>query len=625
MKRFCFAFLALLSLSFSSCNFMKEDEIKEENKKEFIPVEKIEFDKPTIEIEVGQSAYLNPTVSPSNATNKKLIWSVNDYGNIQFFSSTGLIEGLKPGKAFITASSENNRSIFAECEILVKEGPCPIQTVNYTYDNYTSDYGSESISHIDSCPAKGNPNLLVIPIWFTDSNKYIKEDKKNSVTSDIKKAYFGTSADTGWQSVSSFYQIESKGKCNITGTVAPWYNCNNPSSAYTNHKTTVELVKEATENYFSTSNDKKDYYDTNRDGYYDGIVLIYGAPDCQQADAPDSIKNNSNLWALCDWVQETNTSSTPIPNTFFWASYDFLYDSTKAFSRAGTNYGSGICKNVLLDTHTFIHEAGHLFGLEDYYCYNNIAYPAGAFSMQDYNVGGHDPFSLLSLGWINPYLPTSSCEITLSPFQDGNHQTILLTPRWNSFSSVFDEYLLLEFYTPTGLNKLDVDYRYSSNAPRGVDGYGIRLWHVDARLTYSKYKDTNNQWVYSTDLINSPTEYTSNANSYGIRTAMSNTYYSSSVGEKDGGNKYITPLGQDYCKYNLLELIRKTAPTGNYATTVFSANSLYVQGDTFNIDNCSQFKNSGKLNSGKSLGFSFKVQSITTGDNPKAVIQITKL
>ena len=533
-----------------------------------------------------------------------------------------MIEGLRPGKAYIKAMAESNRSIFSECEITVKEGAAPILTSLYTYENYSSDYGSETIAHIDSCPASGKPKLLIIPIWFNDSDKYINSDKKNMVISDISTAYFGNSLNTGWESVASFYQKESKGKCAITGKVASWFECGRNSSYYNSMSRTTALVKEATTNFFNTTKENSQDYDTNRDGYLDGVVLIYGAPDFQQQEADSTITSNKNLWGYCQWVQERVVStSNPIPNTYFWASYDFMYDSARALSRSGTPFGGGSCKNVFLDTHTFIHEAGHLFGLEDYYCYNSVSYPAGAFSMQDFNVGGHDPFSMFALGWINPYIPTSSCEITLSPFQDGNHQTILLTPQWNSYSSVFDEYLLLEFYTPTGLNKLDVDYRYTSNSPQGVNKYGIRLWHVDARLTYNKYKE-GNQWVYSTELINSPEQYTKNANTFGIRTAMSNTYYLEGT---DNFNEYCSPLGSDYYKYNILELIRKSSPYPDKTKMPFNDSTLFVSGDQFVMSSSSQFKNDGLLNSGKELGFTFKVKSITTGEKPEAVIQITKL
>ena len=63
-----------------------------------------------------------------------------------------------------------------------------------------------------------------------------------------------------------------------------------------------------------------------------------------------------------------------------WVSYDFVNDKYLDFY----NYNK-------LDTHTFVHESGHLLGLNDYYCYDteNTWDPAGVLDMQSYNVGDH--------------------------------------------------------------------------------------------------------------------------------------------------------------------------------------------------------------------------------------------
>ena len=82
------------------------------------------------------------------------------------------------------------------------------------------------------------------------------------------------------------------------------------------------------------------------------------------------------------------------------------------------------------------------------------------------------------------YIPNNI--ITIGDFAT-THDIILLTPEWNSYDSAFDEYILLELYTPTGLNKFDTDYQYSGRYPQGLNLCGVRMWHVDARL-YSEYK-----------------------------------------------------------------------------------------------------------------------------------------
>ena len=617
MRHFYFGFLSLFSLTLLSCNFTKPIDDKPTEEEEYVYAKSVSLNTNNITLEVGDSTTLIPTILPENAINKNIVWSVEDRGNIQFYRSTGIVQGIRAGKAYIKAYAESNKSLFAECEITVVPGQAPIDLIKYTYKNYSSDGQYK----INACPSKGNINFLVIPIWFTDSSKYINPDKKNNILADINSVFFGTSEDTGWESVSSFYKKESKGRCNINGVVANWYECGNNANFYnkTNSSSlskdpTVNLVKQAVDNYFTTTNDSRSNYDSDNDGYLDGVILLFGSADYKQ-----DTTLNTNLWAYTHWIQDEPLNGSIIPNAFLWASYDFMYDQNTALNRVGTNYANGKCINTKLDTHTYIHETGHLFGLEDYYCYNNLAQPAGCFSMQDLNVGGHDPYSLLSLGWINPFIPTESCTIKLKPFQNTN-QVILLTPSWNSFSSAFDEYLLLEFYTPTELNLHDINNKYS-NSYTSVKNYGIRLWHVDARLTYNRYK--SDSWVYTENLINHPSQIPTGNERSKILTAFTNTYYST-----PNNNSYCSQLGQlddKYYRYNLLELIRKTPMSSDYPIGVFDKSSLYVTGDTFSVNSNSQFKNSGLLNNNQNLGFTFFVHNVSIDENPIATIEIRKL
>jgi hypothetical protein len=238
---------------------------------------------------------------------------------------------------------------------------------------------------------------------------------------------------------------------------------------------------------------------------------------------------------------------------------------------------------------------GHVFGLDDYYDYSGNASPAGGFSMQDYNVGGHDPFSVMALGWAKPYIPMSSATITIGDFQS-SHDLILLTPSWNTNDSPFDEYMLLELYTPTGLNEFDATHQYGGGYPKGPTVPGIRLWHVDARLT--RYFSGSYQTTLSTD----PT-------SSNVYTAMSNTYYSSKAAD------YISPLGSSYANYNLLQLIRNNSSEDYTPTADFSASNLFTNGQSFSMSNVAgQFVNSGKLNSNINLGWTFTIDSLSSSN-----------
>ena len=486
-----------------------------------------------------------------------------------------------------------------------------------------------------SMPAAGNLKFAVIPIWFADSSTeqfYVGTSgylepmspmNRYEFRHNIDKAFFGTPEEVGWNSVKSFYETESGGTLTISGKTSYWYECPLPSTEYYDRQADrskqIQLMKDAVEFFFETNPDEaRTDYDSDQDGYLDYCCFIYAAPNYNFSQKEDA----KNMWAYRSSVQNSSLCNVTKPglNNYFWASCDFVW----------YNYGP----YHTLSTEVLIHETGHGFGIMDYYDYNYLYSPAGCFTMQDYNVCGHDPFSVMSIGWCDPYIPTETTRIQIGAFQK-NHDLILLTPEWNSLNSAFDEYLLLELYTSTGLNEFhDENGRWIARNMQDrhfVDSeVGIRLWHVDARLTY-QYDDWQTHMMrWSKDLTNDPSAYNATE-------AMSNTYYVEDGAENDRCSR----LGSDYYNYNLLELIQcsawMSAPQSRGDTTLY----LYREGTGFTLGEnqnitiddvrydvyrpTSYFKNNGKLNSGLDLGWSFVVESIEgTGDDAVATIVLIK-
>ena len=480
---------------------------------------------------------------------------------------------------------------------------------NYTY----MDYVKNNYDSISSAPSVGETKLLVIPVWFTESSSYIHSSKKETVRNDIEKTYFGTDSETGWKSVKSFYEEESHGALTVSGTVSDWYNCGDSISMYAKDDNTVSktksLVNRATNWYFANNtSDSRSNYDQDHDGYLDGVMIIYGIPDYK------SMRNDryENLWAYCYWMADSTAKNPLSPglNVFFWASYDYMYGSNLASSRTGSSRcAGGDTRYCHVDAHTYIHEMGHMFGLDDYYDYSDHNYrPAGTFSMQDHNIGGHDPYSSFALGWGKAYIPTETVTINLKPFVETG-EMIILSPKFNANNSPFDEYLILEYYTPTGLNQFDTTYAYSNEYPKGSSERGIRLWHVDARLLY-----TTDGRVRSSQITTNP-----HIENKQVTQLMTNTY-------DDGTEEtqaYLSPLGVNYANCNLLQLIRNDTRATYKPNDHFSTSSLFREGAEFTMNSFkNQFVNSGKLNSYKDLGYSFRVNSITA---ETLSVTITKL
>lgn len=559
-------------------------------------------------IEENRTVPLSLSVAPTNFTVPiTYTYTNSNVISVSKVSETSYeVKGLSLGGADITFKALKDESNYFEKVFHVSVIESQKVKIEQTY----SDFVHNNYYNTSNCPTVGDVNLLVIPVWFKDSQSYFPSSYQNNVKDDINKVFFGTKEQTGWHSVKSFYEEESDGLLTLNGKISEWYTPDVTSlqaNAFSN-KEQATFIKTATNWYFNNHEDSRKKYDSDEDGYLDGVMFIYAAPDYQVYSS-----FSGNMWAYCYYVQDTSLKNKDNPgvNGFFWASYDFMYGSNKAYERSGGGYCNGDTSHCLLDSHTYTHEMGHMFGLEDYYDYSKTTSPTAGFSMQDNNVGGHDPYSTMAFGWSDPYIPTGSCEITINDFQS-SHDIILLSPSWNKNNSPFDEYLLLELYTPTELNKFDSDYQYDGNYPRGPHKAGIRLWHVDARLMTTTGKFIN-------DAKSSSKFYT----------AFNNTYKTATEDE-NGRNafSYDITYKDDYQRFNLLHLIRQAKSGQSYMSTAdLSETDLFVANSTFDMESYkSQFyKNNGLLDSGIELGWSFKVKNIVSDtDESYATIELIK-
>lgn len=476
---------------------------------------------------------------------------------------------------------------------------------NDTYDRV----GATSYSN--NLPSVGSPRILVIPVKLTDFSNVATD----SVRNDIYKSFFGKPEETGWQSVSSFYYKSSFGKLNIQGAVTDWYNCGYSSTQIANLKSSVSgydptwtILENAVSWYKSAYDDKGISFDTNHDGFFDAVWLVYGAPNGSNNKRMDS----NTFWAYTYFdtsvinnktiAEVEKYKSNPVGYHYAWASYDFMYEGYGSKSR---------------DAHTYIHETGHLLGLDDYYVattsedYPDNYGPVGWIDMMDGNVIDHNSFSKFALGWVNPYVPTSSCTIELKPASTSGEFVLLPTSGgWNGMA--FDEYMVLEYYTPEGLNESDSNEAYS-NGLQGMTNRGIRIYHVDARLAnlnkagtdINSYADAfdDDETVY---VVNSNTAYYNYVNSKGT------------VGD---------------ISHRLIQLI-DCASRKNYDTEcdktgqglLCTNTSLFTAGKSFSYASYAKsfpaYWNDKKslMNDGTTLPWSMTVKSIT---NEKAIIQIS--
>lgn len=337
--------------------------------------------------------------------------------------------------------------------------------------------------HMDvvGIPSVGDLRILVFAVDFSD----YPANQSGITINQIQTAFNGTSSSMDFESVSSYYFKSSYGKLNLTADVFGFYRADEPSSYYENEYEKLYAVDEFGDYIYGDDeitypdsdliyelllhyDNQIDYsdYDANNDGFIDAVYVIYTAPV--------SFDEGSDLWwAYQDiYIYEGDIFDGVEPYFFMWAGVDFFFEGSDA-----------------LNARTIIHETGHLLGLEDYYDYDtegemNFGGLGGA-DMMDNTIGDHNPFSKLTLGWITPLVVTESMTVVINPFESSG-DVLLIKNVWNN--TIFDEYFLVSFYTPTGLNEADKDGIFTIP--------GVLIYHVTAQIAETMDEDSYYPSIY---------------------------------------------------------------------------------------------------------------------------------
>lgn len=463
--------------------------------------------------------------------------------------------------------NKNTKFLIGLCCVLVSCGSTiyPIESITNT--NLVLK-NTDEFKEAKSMNALGNQKLLVIPVEFKGEREFSDEDLTR-----IERGFFEDNLSQkegkNYYSVKEFYKKSSMNQLHIEGEVTdvlkvPYMvdEMINDNNYFPGVPAQYFMDQENISNEFFQS------YDQDKDGYVDGVVFVYSSPISDRT---------GNFWA---WVANFATEMNLNRPTFFrhmWCGIDFFY-------RGGYD----------VDTHTIIHETGHLFGLRDYYPSDNYNLALGGHSMMDYNISDHEPYSKMLLSWAEPtyydFKKNNKITINLSAFQNTN-QFILLNTGWNH--SVMDEYLLVEYYTPTGLNELDAKYQYD-NRPLGFTESGIKIYHVDSRIARCHYSEQTYSILFDEYVDEIPE--THDEGIYYLIGASNNNEDSRTDASRQGRYKQISLIENK--PYNQLQ-------SGMSADN----DSLFKVGDIFDSANSAYLLN-GKWNSGEDISFTLKVEQI---------------
>lgn len=371
-------------------------------------------------------------------------------------------------------------------------------------------------------PSLGDANLLVIPVHLPGGNEY----KTDKVKSDIEKVFFGDKDDSslGFKSVKQYYSEASYGKFNLSGTVTDWFDATTLVSDVKDITSGTEgtivnkILRGAVDWAGSSQGINLKDFDNNEDGNIDGVYLVYDHLDwttenyIQHESNPqfDSSTLNQAFWNFTYWdFYSESKNDKPSTSGFSWSSFDMMYTSYCERNKNDTPDLSNLSK-IKLDSHTFIHEFGHLLGLEDYYSSSDSSYhPAGESTMMDQNIGDLDSYSKMLLGWVTPYVVYGTSEITITNVSKNSGNSVIVIPsnyaeisqsvedaikgnRIDKFRYTFNpfsEYLMIDLYTPDGNNEQDTYGPYVFDRSAMANKVGVRIYHIDSRIFKCKVVD----------------------------------------------------------------------------------------------------------------------------------------
>ncbi|MBP5091635.1 MAG: hypothetical protein J6328_03655 [Bacilli bacterium] len=452
----------------------------------------------------------------------------------------------------------------------------------------------------------GNPHLLVIPVTFTDTSF------SSSELNELQKAYFGESEDTGWESLRSYYWKSSYGKLDITGRVTGVYQY--PSTSlkfeedYKNKLKDTSTIAQAAVMEMKRRGYDLSEFDNDKDGFLDGVELIYNSNR--------NIGHSDLWWCFTSSVRakKPRVGEDPVLNRYFWS----------LSSQQRTNY-----YNPNIDAHTLIHETGHMLGLNDYYDYNGEGNPSGFVDMMDRNIGDHSAYSKYMLGWVNPKYVDGSKDIftiTLNSFTDTGDCLIVRNTSddpWNK--TPYDEYLMLEYYTPTGVNAKDSSGYPEWMSPQtiGTGGTfsapGLKVSHIDNRLVsyagdhidlednflsnkHATYTDElSNEFVYKEGTLTDKTpsfQISSNSRGASGEVINSSVLYGADIKE----NTLITPDGSPDNFLGRYAINAIGSQSHLFGTAEYGGGTFY---SSYKVQEF--FPNGLKWNDGSTLNYSWNI------------------
>ncbi len=137
----------------------------------------VKLNKKTADLEKGKTIALKATVSPSNATNKGVTFKSSNK-KIATVDNKGVVKGIKPGKATITATTANGKKATCTVTVVIK-----LKSFKFAKNSYTVNKNKTITPKLTFSP-KDATNQKVT--YKSSNTKVVTVDKNGKITAKKK-------------------------------------------------------------------------------------------------------------------------------------------------------------------------------------------------------------------------------------------------------------------------------------------------------------------------------------------------------------------------------------------------------------------------------------------------------
>lgn len=142
-------------------------------------VTNIVLNKATSTLNVGETLQLEPSISPSDATNKNVSWTSDDT-SVATVSNSGLVTAKSAGKAIITCKAKDGSGKKATCSISVKEQVEPI-SISLSDSKVTMTEGTTFKLTVTIAPLDASDEKVT---WMSDNSAIVSVDDDGLLTAN---------------------------------------------------------------------------------------------------------------------------------------------------------------------------------------------------------------------------------------------------------------------------------------------------------------------------------------------------------------------------------------------------------------------------------------------------------